>query len=135
MVPRGSQTRMTDISTHASPSVVVFEADADNRNMCALYLEIQGARVRPVTTPNDVLARLHDVPPPDALVFDIVCLGMTVSSLCTAVQQMPSSRRPRLILVTGWLLSPSDRDTLRRHGVSIHERPCSLESLWAALRG
>jgi CheY-like chemotaxis protein len=127
-------SRMTDSPQCGTPSVVVFEADHDNRHMYKLYLESRGARVQSVTNAADALARLYDALPPDALIFDVVRFDMPIAAFCEAVRQIPGPRPPRLILVTGWLLSPGDQATLKRQGVSIHGKPLSLDALWATLR-
>jgi CheY-like chemotaxis protein len=115
------------------PSVVVFEADPDNRHMYTLYLESRGARVHAAATGADALAHLRDGSPVDALIFDVVNLGMTVPAFCNAVRKAGNPPPRRLILVTGWLMSPDDQATLARLDVVAHQKPLSLDSLWATL--
>jgi CheY-like chemotaxis protein len=123
---------MTDSLPPAPPSVVVFEADPDNRNMYTLYLESCGARVHASATATDALAHLQEGSTADALIFDAVNLGMTVPAFCHAVGKAGKPPR-RLILVTGWLMSPDDHATLARFDVVVHQKPLSLDTLWATV--
>jgi CheY-like chemotaxis protein len=125
---------MPDVSPLVTPSFLVVDADVDNRLMYTVYLESLGAGVHPVATAVDALARLKDGSLPDAVIFDAVNLGMTVPAFCTAVRQIGTPRSPRLILVTGWLLSPDDHASLAQLDVVIHQKPCALEALWTTLR-
>jgi CheY-like chemotaxis protein len=102
---------MTDLSSRVAPSVALMEADPDTRNLYTQFLESRGARVHAVASATDVLACLQDGSLPDALIFDVVNLGMKVPEFCKAVRRAGNSRSPRLILVTGWLMSPHDDDS------------------------
>jgi CheY-like chemotaxis protein len=124
---------MTDLLPPVAPAVVVVEADPDNRQMYALYLESRGARVHVAATAAGALAHLRDGSPADALIFDVVNLGMTVQAFCNAVRKNGDRPPRRLILVTGWLMSREDQATLARLDVVVHRKPLSLDSLWTTL--
>jgi hypothetical protein len=81
------RSRMPDLLPPVSPYVVIVEADPDNRQMYALFLESRGARVHVAATAAGALAHLRDGSPADALVFDAVNLGMTVQAFCNAVRK------------------------------------------------
>jgi CheY-like chemotaxis protein len=125
---------MTDSPLRVAPSILLLEADPDNRSMYTLYFESQGACVQPATTAADVLARLRDAQLRDVLIFDVVGLDMPAAEFCEAVRQIPRRRPLRLILVTGWLLSHALHATLLRLDVVVHQKPCSLDSLWTTLQ-
>ena len=119
---------MAELSRRVSPTVVVFEADPDTRNLYTQYLESRGANVRSAATAADTFGSLHDGSPLDALIFDVVQLGMPVPAFCQAARQIAGAPPPRLILVTGWLMSPDDYAALTRLGVALHLKPISLDA-------
>jgi CheY-like chemotaxis protein len=117
-------------------SVVVVDSDEDNRAMYRALLQATGWDSSVVASARDALARLRAGPYPHAVIFDIVLRDMTGFAFSEAMDALIGDTIPcRRIVVTGWLLSASDRAALRRHGVTaIYAKPCDPEVLLDALK-
>jgi CheY-like chemotaxis protein len=123
-------------ASSTSGVITVVEPHADNRAMYQTFLELKGWDTSSVETARDALARLRIDPRPHAVIFDVVLPDMNPLAFCEAMETLvgegPAVRR---IIVTGWLLSPADREELTRRGVTgIYEKPCDLDALLRALR-
>jgi DNA-binding NtrC family response regulator len=116
--------------------VVVVEPHADNRAMYEMFLELSGVEASAFDTASGALEHLRVAPRPHAVVFDVVLPDMTALAFCKAMDAIngdgPGCRR---IVITGWRLSPADREALTRGGVTaIYEKPCHLDGLLRALK-
>src|SRR5262245_63515204 len=118
--------------TGATPSVLLVEDDADNRESIAEALHAQGFRVSAVPHAAQALKLLDDPACPDLILLDLWMRGVSGGQLLAAVALHQHRERFRVIVMS----AAPDASTFARRPrvVEVLRKPFALERLLDTVR-
>lgn len=118
---------------HGRPVVLVVDDDPEACTTLAAVLERHGYDTRLATSGAECLG-IVGREPVSLVLLDIVMPGLDGFAVCRALQRLPASRRPPVVLVTGHDSLAVRRDGIRHGACEFLTKPVAPDELLARVR-